>query len=176
MAIRHQPAYVEAFDDPFNFPGLSLARRKFRVERLFAHVEVDADGRVTRGQLRVAHAMSAAAVNPSLFDDWVALAHAADDDDRKFSRDVYERLGANPYLLDAMEAGFGEVCARAELTAHQVRTVELFLEGKGPSEIAQALGLKSRQAAQDRISKALERILSIDRESEDVVAQDVAIH
>ena len=43
MAVQ-QPAYVEGFDDPFNFPGLSLARRKFRLLRMLAHVEVDAEG------------------------------------------------------------------------------------------------------------------------------------
>lgn len=160
MAIR-QPGYLEHFDDPFNFPGLSLQRRKFRLERLLADVEVDAEGRVQRGHLRVAFAMTAAAVNPNLFLGWVEDARAADDEDRKFSRDWYGRLTANPKLLAAIEHNVSEVFARAGLSRHQERAVELHLEGKTPTEIGFAFSI-SRQAAKERIDRALARIVALD--------------
>lgn len=159
MAIR-QPAYVEAFDAD-RFPGLSLAWRKFRLTRLMAHVEVDAEGRVIKGQLRVAHAMAASAINPRLFETWAEQAHAADDEDRKFSRDWYERLNANPHLLAALERGPAEVFERAGLSDFQIRAIELHMEGRSPSEIGYAFGI-TRQSAKERIDRALARILALD--------------
>ena len=108
--------------------------------------------------------MAAGAVNPRLFETWVEKAQAADDDDRKFSRDWYARLAANPHLLAAIEHGSAEVFARAELTDFQIRALELHMEGKSPSEIGFAFGI-SRQSAKERIDRALARVLALDADS-----------
>lgn len=179
-----QLAYVEAWDKR-EFPSLpsKLSLRdlaaallgasigndgqpvQFKRERVVATGE---EGEVLRGQVTLAEAIveSWCADNPVLFvallHGWIEETRAADDADRKFSRKWEERLSYSPHLAAALEAGIGAVCERAGLTAFQTRAVEMMLSGKTPTEIAFALGLNSRQAAHDRISKALERIMALD--------------
>lgn len=133
-------------------------------------VVLTVDGDVVRGQVRVADAIVEAALahNPSLIEfeiaRWITENKAADDKDRVFSRKWDERLSGRPQLADALDKGAQEIYRLAGLTDFQARAVELHLEGNTPSQIALALGLNSRQAAQDRISKALGRLLELNLE------------
>lgn len=163
MAVS-QATYVERWDSA-EFP---FHRERNGLVRYHQRVVVTAEGEVLSGHLAIANAVAESwcSDNPTLFEalieEWMNDARAADDEARKFSEKWDERLQFNPNLAAALERGLGVVCERAGLTAFQTRAVELFLDGKTPTEIAHALGLNSRQAAQDRISKALERIVGID--------------
>lgn len=137
-------------------------------------VVITGDDIVLEGHEAVASAIveSWCADNPSLvgalIDEWIEEAKAADDADREWHRRWGERIAYNPKLAAALEEGGPErgpavVCERAGLTPFQTRAVELMLDGKTKTEIGFALGI-TRQAAEDRINAALERILALDRE------------
>jgi hypothetical protein len=164
----HLPTKLSLKDLAFALLGNSIGTDGQSVEFKRERVVATGEGEVLRGQVTLAEAIveSWCADNPVLFvaliQGWIEQARAADDGDRKFSQKWEERLSYSPHLAAALEAGIGAVCERAGLTAFQTRAVEMMLSGKTPTEIAFALGLNSRQAAHDRISKALERIMALD--------------
>jgi hypothetical protein len=167
-----QPAYVERFDAaefPFHRERNGLVRYHERVV-----VTMGDDGEpaeVVSGHVAVANAIveSWCGDNPQLFaaliDGWIEEAKAADDADKDWHRRWGERIAYNPKLAAALDKndGCAAVCERAGLTPFQTRAVELMLDGKTKTEIGFALGI-TRQAAEDRINKALERIVGMDRE------------
>jgi hypothetical protein len=167
-----QPSYVEKFDAaefPFHRERNGLVRYHETVMVIMGEDGEPAE--VISGHRAVASAIveSWCADNPQLFtaliDGWIEEARAADDADKDWQRRWGERIAYNPKLAAALDAndGAATVCERAGLTPFQTRAVELMLAGKTKIEIGFALGI-TRQAAEDRINKALERIVSMDRE------------
>lgn len=153
MAVRAPLAYVESHD---------LERFPFRRERVVA----TGDGEVLRGHLSVAWAIVEAwsADNPVVFvaliENWIQKARAADDEDRTARRKEEERLGYNAQLAARLEANPAAVFRAAGLTAHEIRAMELRMDGKSFAEIGFAFGV-SKQAIADRVNRAIERILAL---------------
>jgi hypothetical protein len=158
---RHHPARDEA-EFPFHRERSGLVRYR-------QTVVITGDDLVLEGHEAVASAIveSWCADNPSLvgalIDEWIEEARAADDADKDWHRRWGERIAYNPRLAAALDRGPAVVCERAGLTPFQTRAVELMLDGRTKTEIGFALGI-TRQAAEDRINAALERILALDRD------------
>ena len=154
MAIATEPSYVESFD---------TARFPFHRERVVA----TGDGEVLRGHLNVAWAIVEAwcADNPILFvaviERWIEQAKAADDKDQAARRREEDRLGYNQRLAAELERNPARVFARAGLTAHEIRAMELRQDGKSFAEIGFAFGV-SKQAIAETVNRAIEKILSLD--------------
>ncbi len=168
MAARNQPAYVESWDaDAFPFH-----RERSGLVKYHQGVEITGEGDVLKGHIAVASAIveSWCSENPELFealiDEWLNEAQSADDSDKKARQREDARLAGHPHLAAALERNAAEVFRRAELTPHQIRALELRLDGKSFMEIGFAFGV-AKETAREHVERSLTKILALDAAPDD---------
>lgn len=183
MQQLREPAYVESWDS-HDFPDLeehavanepAFLRETVDLEEGMVpdHGEMVEGWIVTRGFLRVAHAMWESTDNPALIEsrveEWISEAKAKQRQKQgNWRRGREKEIAAHPHIAAALEADdqAETLYDRADLTIHQRSAMRLFCqtdsEGrfKGYGKVAAALNIE-KEAARKRIEAAIDKILAI---------------
>lgn len=175
MSLRYQAAYVESWD-AHDFPDIEERQTTNKPAFLTERVELEwglipeggklVDGWiVTRGFLRVAHALHETTYDPPAFDThvktWKAEARAKDERDQDWKRRWDDRLAVTPHILDALNEDADTLFDRANLTLPQRRAMRHFLQGQSGRQAATELKIDVSTYREHR-EKALDAIKALD--------------
>lgn len=174
--VRHPAAYVESWDK-HDFPNVDERRAANKPAFLTERVELEwglipeADGHlvdgwiVTRGFLRVAHALHETTYDPPAFDThvtgWIAEAHDKDERDQDWKRRWDDRLAVTPHILAALNDSPDALFDRANLTLPQRRAMLQFCAGTAGREAARRLGIDESTYREHR-ENAINAIKALD--------------
>jgi DNA-binding CsgD family transcriptional regulator len=174
-----QPAYVESWDS-LEFPHVDARKtEEGQLEPAFLRERVElergefldrgqlVDGWVvTRGFLRVSHAMVGSADNPRAIEveiaRWISENRAADDRDQDWRRRWENRLNERPGLVDALnhEDKAEHLFETAGLTFPQRLAMRQWLDGRPNRQAAQALSI-AESTYREHCEKALDKIKAL---------------